>query len=162
MVERPGDDTEVSAAARRMWDDDAASRKLGMELHAAADGQARVTMRVTGEMVNGHGMCHGGYLFLLADSAFACACNSPGPVAVAAAADIVFVASAMTGDVLEAIATERVAFGRSGVFDVTLGRPRDGAEHGEVRWDTDVTNQEGASVAKYDVLTLVAKRPKHD
>ena len=68
-----------------MWDDDAASRKLGMELHEAVDGRARLTMTVTDEMVNGHGMCHGGYLFLLADSAFACACNSPGPVTVAAA-----------------------------------------------------------------------------
>jgi acyl-CoA thioesterase len=124
---------EVTASVRRMWDDDAASRKLGMELHEAVDGRARLTMTVTEDMVNGHGMCHGGYLFLLADSAFACACNSPGPVAVAAAADIVFVASAMTGDVLEAIATERVAFGRSGVFDVTLGRPRDGQVIAEFR-----------------------------
>jgi acyl-CoA thioesterase len=124
---------EISSAVRRMWDDDAASRKLGMELHEAVDARARLTMTVTEDMVNGHGMCHGGYLFLLADSAFACACNSPGPVAVAAAADIVFVASAMTGDVLEAIATERVAFGRSGVFDVTVGRPRDGQVIAEFR-----------------------------
>ena len=100
---------EISASVRRMWDDDAASRKLGMELHEAVDGRARLTMTVTDEMVNGHGMCHGGYLFLLADSAFACACNSPGPVTVAAAADIVFVASARTADVLEAVATERTS-----------------------------------------------------
>jgi len=84
-------------------------------------------------MVNGHGMCHGGYLFLLADSTFACACNSPGPVAVAAAADIVFVASAQLGDVLQAEAVERVAFGRSGVFDVTVTRPRDGQVIAEFR-----------------------------
>ena len=68
---------EIAASVRRMWDDDAASRKLGMELHSAADGDARLTMTVTSDMVNGHGMCHGGYLFMLADSAFACACNSP-------------------------------------------------------------------------------------
>ena len=85
---------EIAASVRRMWDDDAASRKLGMELHSAADGEARLTMTVTSDMVNGHGMCHGGYLFLLADSAFACACNSPGPVTVAAGADVVFVTSA--------------------------------------------------------------------
>lgn len=115
----------ISSAVRRMWDDDAASRKLGMELHEAVDGRARISMSVTAEMVNGHGMCHGGYLFLLADSTFACACNSPGPVAVAAGADIVFVASARLGDVLEAVAEERAAFGRSGVYDVTVTRPRD-------------------------------------
>jgi acyl-CoA thioesterase len=115
----------IVAAAQRMWDDDAASRKLGMELHSAVDGTARVTMRVTEDMVNGHGMCHGGFLFLLADSAFACACNSPGPVTVAAGADIVFVASGRQGDVLEAVATERTRFGRSGVYDVTIRRPLD-------------------------------------
>jgi acyl-CoA thioesterase len=115
----------IVAAAQRMWDDDAASRKLGMELHSAVDGMARVTMTVTEDMVNGHGMCHGGFLFLLADSAFACACNSPGPVTVAAGADIVFVASGRQGDVLEAVATERTRFGRSGVYDVTIRRPLD-------------------------------------
>ena len=115
----------ITASVKRMWDDDAASRKLGMELHSAADGEARLTMRVTSDMVNGHGMCHGGYLFLLADSAFACACNSPGPVTVAAGGDIVFVASAHEDDVLEAVATERTRYGRSGVYDVTIRRPQD-------------------------------------
>lgn len=115
----------IVAAAQRMWDDDAASLKLGMALHSAVDGTARVTMTVTEDMVNGHGMCHGGFLFLLADSAFACACNSPGPVTVAAGADIVFVASGRQGDVLEAVATERTHFGRSGVYDVTVRRPLD-------------------------------------
>jgi acyl-CoA thioesterase len=124
---------EVAAAVRRMWDDDAASRKLGMELHEAVDGRARLTMRVSPEMVNGHGMCHGGYLFMLADSAFACACNSPGPTTVAAAADIVFVASAREGDELEAVATERTRFGRSGVYDITVTRPADGQVVAEFR-----------------------------
>ena len=121
----PGASGAISAAARRMWDDDAASHKLGMELHAAADGAARVTMTITADMVNGHGMAHGGYLFLLADSAFGCACNSPGPVTVAAAADIVFVASAREGDELVAEATERTRFGRSGVYDVEVRRSAD-------------------------------------
>lgn len=124
---------EIAASVRRMWEDDAASRKLGMELHEAAEGRARISMSVTAEMVNGHGMCHGGYLFLLADSTFACACNSPGPVAVAAGADIVFVASAQLGDVLQAVAEERAAFGRSGVYDVTVTRPRDGQLIAEFR-----------------------------
>ena len=123
----------VVDAVRRMWDDDDASRKLGMVLHEAVDGRARLTMRVSSEMVNGHGMCHGGYLFLLADSAFACACNSPGPVTVAAAADIVFVASAREGDELEALATERTRFGRSGVYDITVARPADGQVIAEFR-----------------------------
>jgi acyl-CoA thioesterase len=123
----------VVDAVRRMWDDDAASRKLGMVLHEAVDGRARLTMRVSSEMVNGHGMCHGGYLFMLADSAFACACNSPGPMTVAAAADIVFVASAREGDELEALATERTRFGRSGVYDITVARPADGQVIAEFR-----------------------------
>ena len=123
----------ISAAARRMWDDDGASARLGMELHAAADGDARVTMTVGPEMVNGHGMCHGGFVFLLADSAFGCACNSSGPVTVAAGADIVFVASAREGDRLEATATERVLFGRSGVYDVTVSRESDGQVIAEFR-----------------------------
>ena len=123
----------VSASVRRMWDDDVASRRLGMELHEASDGVARVSMRVSDEMVNGHGMCHGGYLFLLADSAFACACNSGGPVTVAAAADIVFVASAREGDELVAVATERTSFGRSGVYDVTITREADAGVVAEFR-----------------------------
>lgn len=116
---------EIVASVQRMWDDDAASRKLGIQLHSAVDGVARLTMTVTSDMVNGHGMCHGGYLFLLADSAFACACNSPGPVTVAAGADVVFVTTARENDLLEAVATERSRHGRSGVYDVTVRRPDD-------------------------------------
>src|ERR671931_513000 len=105
-----------------MWAADEASRSLGMTLVEAADGRAVVTMRVTEAMINGHDVAHGGYLFLLADSAFACACNSYGPVTLAAGADITFIAPARRGDVLEAHATERVRYGRSGVYDVTVYR----------------------------------------
>jgi acyl-CoA thioesterase len=105
-----------------MWAADEASRSLGMELVEAADGKAVVTMRITEGMINGHDVAHGGYLFLLADSAFACACNSHGPVTLAAGADITFVAPVKLGDELEARAAERVRFGRSGVFDVTVYR----------------------------------------
>ncbi len=73
-------------------------------------------------MVNGHAIAHGGYLFLLADTAFACACNSRGPVTVAAGADITFVAPVRQGDVVVAAAAERVSFGRSGIYDVTVRR----------------------------------------
>ncbi len=79
-------------------------------------------MTVTRDKVQGHGTCHGGYLFLLADTAFAFACNSHGPVTVAQSADIVFVEPAREGDVLEAVAVERVRRGRSGVYDVTVRR----------------------------------------
>jgi acyl-CoA thioesterase len=105
-----------------MWAGDVASRSLGMELVDAGTGSAVVRMPVTAAMINGHDVAHGGYLFLLADSAFACACNSHGPVTLAAGADITFVAPVRRGDVLEARATERVRFGRSGVYDVTVYR----------------------------------------
>ncbi|HEV2779278.1 MAG TPA: hydroxyphenylacetyl-CoA thioesterase PaaI [Actinophytocola sp.] len=105
-----------------MWDGDLASRSLGMELVDAGAGRAVVRMEITAAMINGHDVAHGGYLFLLADSAFACACNSHGPVTLAADADITFVAPVKLGDVLEARARERVRFGRSGVYDVTVFR----------------------------------------
>lgn len=114
---------------------DRASRELGMEVVASGAGTAVVRMAVTASMVNGHRIAHGGYVFLLADTAFACACNSHGPVTVAAGADIVFVAPAREGDVLVADAVERTRSGRSGVYDVTVRRAPDGdagARSGEV------------------------------
>jgi len=112
----------VPESVRRMLDDDLASRALGIELVDAGTGFAVVRMTVTDTMVNGHDLAHGGYVFLLADTAFACACNSHGPVTVAAGADVTFVASARRGDVLEARAQERVVYGRSGICDVTVFR----------------------------------------
>jgi acyl-CoA thioesterase len=108
--------------AVEMFNDDRASRSLGMELVEVGDGRAVVRMRVTAEMVNGHAIAHGGYVFLLADTAFACACNSYGPVTVAASADITFVAPARAGDLLAAYAQERTRFGRSGIYDVSVRR----------------------------------------
>lgn len=105
-----------------MFRADAASRGLGMELVEAGDGAAVVRMTVRPDMINGHAIAHGGFVFLLADTAFACACNSRGEVTVAAGADITFVAPARAGDVLEATATERARFGRSGIYDVTVRR----------------------------------------
>jgi acyl-CoA thioesterase len=112
----------VPESVRRMLDDDLASRAAGITLVEAGTGHATVRMTVTDTMVNGHAIAHGGYVFLLADTAFACACNSHGPVTVAAGADITFVASAGLGDELTARATERVTYGRSGVYDVTVTR----------------------------------------
>jgi len=111
--------------AEAMFEADLASRGLGMELLGAGDGAAVVRMPVGSSMVNGHAIAHGGFVFLLADTAFACACNSHGPVTVAAGADITFVAPAREGDVLVATARERVSYGRSGVYDVTVRRGED-------------------------------------
>jgi acyl-CoA thioesterase len=109
-------------AAHTMFDTDEASRALGIELVEAADGHAVATMMVTESMVNGHDIAHGGYLFLLADTAFALACNTHGPVTVAAGAEINFVAAGRLGDRLIATAAERTTFGRNGIYDVTVHR----------------------------------------
>ncbi|MFF5261610.1 hydroxyphenylacetyl-CoA thioesterase PaaI [Actinomadura viridis] len=118
--------------AEAMYERDRVALDLGMEIAEIAPGRARIRMSVTGTMVNGHGLAHGGYLFLLADSAFAYACNSHDRVTVAAAAEVIFVAPAYEGDVLEALATERTRFGRGGVYDVTVRRA-DGAVIAEFR-----------------------------
>jgi acyl-CoA thioesterase len=113
---------DVTPAAEAMFAADEASRGLGVELLEHGAGTAVLRMTVTAAMVNGHGIVHGGYVFLLADSAFACACNSHGPMTVAAGADITFVAPAYEGDVLVARAEERTRYGRSGLYDVTVLR----------------------------------------
>ena len=104
-----------------MYDRDVASQALGIVIHDVSAGRATATMTVTASMVQGHGTCHGGYLFLLADTAFAFACNSERP-AVAAGADVEFLAPVREGDVLVAQAAERVHRGRSGLYDVTVRR----------------------------------------
>lgn len=117
----------------KMWADDQASQGLGMEVLDLGLGYARVRMTIGPEMVNGHRTAHGGYLFTLADSAFSLACNSGGRLTVAAGADISFVAVARLGDVLVADATQRAAYGRSGLTDVTVTREPDGAVIAEFR-----------------------------
>src|SRR3954454_7061296 len=101
---------------------DLASAALGIELVEHGPGWARTRMAIRPDMVNGHDLAHGGLVFSLADTAFACACNSHGPVTVAAGAEIVFVAPVRVGDVLEAEAVERTVFGRTGIYDVTVRR----------------------------------------
>jgi acyl-CoA thioesterase len=105
-----------------MMASDAASRMLGIELLDYGDGWARTRLTVRDDMVNGHAICHGGMIFSLADTAFACACNSWGPVTVAAGCDIVFVAPARLGDVLTAEGRVRARYGRNGVYDATVSR----------------------------------------
>lgn len=114
--------------ARAMFAADTASNAAGMELLDEGRGHATVRMRLRADMVNGHNIAHGGYVFLLADTAFACACNEEGAVTVAAGADITFLAPARVGDELTAVAQRRSGRGRSGIYDVTVTRTgRDGA-----------------------------------
>jgi phenylacetic acid degradation protein PaaD len=103
-----------------MWAADAASRAFGMELVVVDAGSAAIRMTVRDDMVNGHGLCHGGVIASLADSAFAMACNSRGVSTVAAGFDITFLRPARAGDVLEAVAEERTLAGRSGIYDVRV------------------------------------------
>jgi len=112
----------AARVAAAMWADDAASAGLGMRLVEVGTGTARLEMTVRDDMVNGHGIAHGGFVFTLADSAFAFACNSRNQVTVAQACDIVFVAAAQRGDVLVAEAVERTSYGRNGIYDVTVRR----------------------------------------
>jgi len=116
----PQETAERSAAA--MWAGDRASAHLGIEISGVGPGRATARMTVTETMINGHDLAHGGYVFLLADSAFAFACNSYGRVAVAAGADVAFLSPAHLGDVLTAEAVERARGGRSGIYDVTVRR----------------------------------------
>ena len=119
------------AATDAMWAEDNASRALGMAIVAAGEGIATLTMPVVKTMTNGHGMCHGGFIFTLADSAFAFACNSHNTRTVAQHCAVTFLAPAKLGDVLTATAREISRAGRSGITDVT------------------VTNQAGETIAVF-------------
>lgn len=110
-------------SARAMWAEDNASRGLGMEIRRVAPGEAELAMTVRPDMTNGHGICHGGFIFTLADSTFAFACNSHGPHAVAYQCAVTFIRPVRGGTVLTAQAIERSRSGRNGIYDVTV---RDG------------------------------------
>jgi acyl-CoA thioesterase len=122
VTQAAGATSAGATPAEAMFAADEASRALGIELLEQGEGTAVLRVTVTPAMVNGHGIAHGGYLFLLADTAFACACNDGGSVTVAAGADIDFLAPAHLGDVLIATAVERSRRGRSGIYDVTVRR----------------------------------------
>ena len=109
---------EASAAA--MWAGDRAGHALYMKIEAVAPGTASLSMAVREDMVNGHGICHGGFIFTLADTAFAYACNSQNYSAVAAGARIEFLAPGHLGDRLVAAARQVVQGGRTGVYDVVV------------------------------------------
>jgi acyl-CoA thioesterase len=121
-----GDGLEVARrTAAAMERADAAGRGAGVRLLDVGPGRARVALTVEARHVNGHGICHGGYLFLLADAALAYASNSYGTSAVASGADITFLRPVALGAELVAEAVERARTGRSGLYDVTI---REGEE----------------------------------
>src|SRR5215217_2815938 len=113
-------DDLARACADAMWAEDDASRGLGMEIAEIKSGQAILTMTVRPEMVNGQRIAHGGFIFTLADSAFAFACNSHNERAVAAHGDITFIRPGKLGDRLVATAREISRSGRSGIYDVSV------------------------------------------
>jgi len=117
--------------AADMYARDRASQAMGMQISSIGPGYAELTMTVRADMLNGHAICHGGFIFTLADSAFAFACNSYNLTTVASGCAIDFVAPAREGDVLAAMARERSVSGRTGVYDI------------------EVTNQRGETVAYF-------------
>ncbi|EKE43091.1 phenylacetic acid degradation protein PaaD [Oceaniovalibus guishaninsula JLT2003] len=122
----------AEACAAAMWKDDSASQGLDMRIVHIAPGQATLTMILTGRMTNGHGNAHGGYLFALADSAFAFACNTYDQVTVAQHCAVTYIAPGALGDMLTATAREVSRKGRSGLYDVRVTR-QDGATIAEFR-----------------------------
>jgi acyl-CoA thioesterase len=118
-------------AGKTMYERDPASRALGMTLDAIRPGYARMSMTVRADMLNGHGTCHGGYIFMLADSAFAFACNSHNVNTVGAGCTIDYLAPGREGDVLVAEAIEQALSGKTGVYDIA------------------VSNQEGRTLALF-------------
>jgi acyl-CoA thioesterase len=113
-------DDLARACADAMWKDDDASRGLGMKIVEVRAGQATLTMTIEPHMVNGQRIAHGGFIFTLADSAFAFACNSHNERVVAAQGDITFLRPGKLGDVLVAKAREISRSGRSGIYDVQV------------------------------------------
>ena len=113
-------DDLARACAEAMWQEDDASKGLGMEIVEIKPGQATLTMTVGPEMVNGQRIAHGGFIFTLADSAFAFACNTHNERTVAAQGNISFIRPGKLGDRLVATAREISRSGRSGIYDVRV------------------------------------------
>jgi acyl-CoA thioesterase len=110
------------ACANAMWAQDEASRALGMTLIHIAPGEAEISMSVTADKVNGQKICHGGFIFLLADSTFAFACNTYDERVVAQHCAVSFLRPAQLDDLLTARAHEVHRSGRSGIYDVSVTR----------------------------------------
>ncbi len=134
-------DGEATTTGHRLYAGDHAAQALGLVLDEVGAGHARISMAVREDMINGHGICHGGLIFTLADTAFAYACNSRAP-SVAVHCTIDFLAPARLGERLSAVAAETALEGRSGFYDVT------------------VTNECGATIALFrGVSRQIMRRP---
>ncbi len=120
MTESLSAQARAEKSAAVMMARDAASKALGMTIDHISPGQARLSMRVTDAMLNGHGICHGGYIFTLADSAFAFACNSFNQLTVAQQNQITYLEPVRLNDHLTAHAARVSGGGRSGVYDVRV------------------------------------------
>lgn len=114
-------------SADAMWNNDSASQRVGMSLLEVDAGCATLSLKISDEHLNGHKICHGGYVFMLADSAFAFACNSYNQLAVAYQNSITYAAPGKKDDVLTARAVEVSKAGRSGIYDVTITNQEDEA-----------------------------------
>ncbi len=110
----------AEACAKTMWLEDRASQGLGMSLRRIAPGEAVISMTVRKDMTNGHGICHGGFIFTLADSTFAFACNTYDQRTVAQQCAVTFLQPVREGEKLTAHAVERTRAGRGGIYDVTV------------------------------------------
>jgi acyl-CoA thioesterase len=126
LTDHPSDPQALAdAVTQAMWTRDRSSQGLGMQILSVKPGYAKMAMLVRADMVNGHHICHGGFMFILADSAFAYACNSYNQNTVASSCHIDFLAPVREGEALEAEAVERSLSGRTGVYDITV-RTRSG------------------------------------
>lgn len=112
--------TLAEVCANTMWLEDRASKGLGMNLERIAPGEAVLSMTVRKDMTNGHGICHGGFIFTLADSTFAFACNTYDQRTVAQQCAVTFLQPVREGETLTAHAVERNRAGRGGIYDVTV------------------------------------------
>jgi acyl-CoA thioesterase len=119
-MSEPSKEEIARLCAEALWAEDKATQSLGMELVSVSPGRATMAMTVTEQMTNGHGTCHGGFIFTLADSAFAFACNSHGPRSVAQQCSVAYIAPGRLGMRLIADAIERQRGERSGITDVTV------------------------------------------
>jgi acyl-CoA thioesterase len=121
----------AKTVAETMYRKDTAAQHLGMALKEIGPGYAVMTMRVVDTMLNGHNICHGGYVFTLADTAFAYACNAYNQNTVAQSAQINFLKAVSPNSILTATANEQTRTGRTGLYDIT------------------VTNEEGSVIALF-------------
>jgi acyl-CoA thioesterase len=115
----------ATRCAEAMYAEDAASKALGIAIDVREAGEAVARMTVRDDMVNGFGLCHGGLLFTLADTAFAFACNGYDDLSFAAAASIDFLRPALLGDELSAVAREDYRGSKSGFYTVEVRNQRD-------------------------------------